>query len=358
MNKIALTLIVNFFVTFVSASAFAQDRPLGRVVDVKGSSFIYANGKTRELKNGDLLYPQSEIMVEMSGQVTFTDNADHRFHVSSSSSVLLEVGKVELRNGELWIQSINPNDEYSLVSANAKVDYTSGEAVFSYDSTKGKSQLLVINGMMKFANLRMNDFDLHVGEGYFSYVDPAFEAGRPRTPTIVGNKTYSMTIASFAGVSPMSKNAEDVFRKNDALLGSKETNKAVTRYIASVEPAEVVVKVKDSRKEILTKKIEKITAKKEVKKEAVQFKIFGLNGYETSPTTAMYDWKMPEAKAEMKVENKVPRLRIPASKPAQELELENTVDITNQDEVPTAPTPVQYRESDVLLQRLNDIKGF
>lgn len=352
MNKIALTLVVTFFVIFVSTSTFAQDRPLGRVVDVKGSSFIYSNGKTRELKSGELLYPQSEIMVEMSGQVTFTDNADHRFHISSSSSVLLDVGKVELRNGELWVQSINPNDEYSLVSANAKVDYTSGEAVFSYDSTKGKSQLLVINGMMKFANLRMNDFDLHVGEGYFSYVDPSFEGGKPRTPTIVGNKTYSMTIASFAGVSPMSKNAEDVFRKNDTLLGEKTTNKAVTRYIASVEPAEVVVKVKDARKVIPTTKPSKFTAKKEVKKEAVQFKIFGLSGYETSPTTAMYDWKMPG----VKVENKIPRLRIPASKPIKELELENTVDIANEDEVTTAPAPVQYRESDVLLQRLNDIK--
>lgn len=357
MNKIALTLFTTLFSTLV----FADTRPLGRVVDVKGSSFIFYDGKTRELKSGELIYPQSEIIVEMSGQVTFTDNADHRFHLASSSSVFLEVGKVELRNGELWMQSVNPNDEYSLVSANAKVDYTSGEAVFSYDSVKGKSQLLVINGLMKFANLRLNDFDLHVGEGYFSFVDPSFEAGRPRTPTLVGNKTYSMAIASFAGIGPMNKNAEDVFRKNDTLLSEKTTNKAITRYIASVEPAEVVVKVSDARKNTAPKKLEKTTQKKEVKKESVQFQIFGLNGYEQSPTTAMYDWKMPEVKTVEASGLKAPRLRVPASKPIRELELENTVDIINDlhpEEVSTAPAPAQYRESDVLLQRLNDVKGF
>ena len=208
MNKILSILAVLILPTL----AIAAPLQFGRIVDIKGSGFISFEGQTHEIKKGEVVYANSEIIIEHSGQVVFTDNADHKFHLGNASSVAVFAGKVELRSGDVWVQSLNKTDEYTLTSANASVSYTGGEAIFSYDSVKGKTQLMVINGLMKLSNLRSPELNLTVAEGNFSFVDPSFEEGMPRDPTPVGQKTYGQLVAMFPGVSPMDKHSADIFK--------------------------------------------------------------------------------------------------------------------------------------------------
>ena len=193
MNKT----IVAVFILIFSYSSLAAESSVGRVVEIKGEGFISRAGKTKEIKKGDQLYSNSEIVVEHSGQVTFTDNADHRFHLGNSSSAAIGTNTVELRTGDVWFQSLNKTENYQIKTANALIDYQGGEAILSYDASKGKTQLMVINGMMKLSNLRTTELNLNVAEGNFSFVDSNYEGGAPRDPTPVGEKTYKQLITTF-----------------------------------------------------------------------------------------------------------------------------------------------------------------
>lgn len=328
MNKIFLSALI----LCLPVLGISSEKPFGRVVDTKGTSFLSYKGQVKEIKSGDILYPDSEVFVEASGQVSFTDNAEHRFHLSSSSSVLLKYGDVELRNGQLWIQSINPSDVFELTSANAKVFLSAGEGVFSYDSLKGKSQLLVINGMMKFANLRKSELNLHVGEGHFSFIDPEFDAGNPRTPTTVGNKTFRQMIANYTGVETLDRRSHEVFKNNDLI-----TPAATARGIASVNVLVPRTATRTAKRVSETPKMQTIQ-KGTFKKVEINF--YGLKGVSSSPTTAMFDMM------------KVSRTRMPASVPPTEIGQEtiDTLDVQNEN-----PIIQHYKESDTLIERLKGL---
>lgn len=219
MNKL---LLLSAFISF-NAIASADSVQFGRIVDLKGEGFISYNGKTREIKKGDVIEIGAEIVIEHQGQVTFTDNADHRFHLGNASSASVSGNSVELRSGDLWFQSLNKNDNYKIQTANAVVNYQGGEAIVSYDTVKSKTQLLVINSMMSLANLRAPELNLSVAEGHFSFIDNAYDEGAPRDPTSVGQKTYKELVSLFDGVSPMDKHSAGIFKAE------------ATRAVASVE---------------------------------------------------------------------------------------------------------------------------
>lgn len=275
MNKYTLSFCLFLF----SFSAFAI--PFGRVVEVKGEGFISHEGKTKDVRVGDIIEMNSEIVVEHTGQITFTDNADHRFHMGNSTSVAVFKNHVELRSGDVWLQSVNRTDDYKVTTANASVNYEGGEAILSYDSLKGKTQLMVISGMMKLANLRASELNLSVAGGNFSFIDNSYEEGAPRDPTPVGEKTYHQLVSLFKNISPMEANAIQTFKEND---------KATSRSIASVptvsESKELeayktkIIEAKKAEVKRAEVKVEKIIPKKEVTKKIaatpLQIKIYGL----------------------------------------------------------------------------------
>ncbi len=335
MNKFLAILALIALPVISNASAVK----FGRIVDIKGSGFISYNGKTHEIKKGEEIYADSELIIEHSGQVTFTDNADHRFHLGNASTAAVFAGKVELRSGDLWVQSLNKNDEYTLTSANASVSYTGGEAILSYDSVKGKTQLMVINGLMKLSNLRAPELNLTVAEGNFSFVDMSFEEGMPRDPTPVGQKTYGQLVAIFSGVAPMDAHSADIFKNNDHMA-------KVTRGIASVTaPAESHELEKEYKKEVMQMKKPAHAAATHVKAAQTKkttpaankliVKIYGLAGSATSASTEIYD--IPSV---VKTES-TKGSRMPASVPTIDEKIN--------------PTTPQYKESDKLIEQLNKL---
>lgn len=232
MNKILLfASLVSFNLMAVEPGAIS----FGRITELKGEGFISYKGKTREMRKGDVIEVGSEIVIENHGQVSFTDNADHRFHLGNASSASVTAKSIELRAGDLWFQSLNKNDEYQIQTANAVVNYQGGEAILSYDSVKGKTQLMVINSMMKLSNLRAPELNLSVGEGLFSFIDNAYDEGAPRDPTPVGEKTFGQLTALFKGITPMDKNSAGIFKDHEAAHPKEAITKVEAgRAIASV----------------------------------------------------------------------------------------------------------------------------
>jgi hypothetical protein len=362
MNKILITTALTIL-TSLPAFTHAAGVQFGRIVDIKGSGFISYEGQTHEIKKGEALYVNSEIIVESSGQVTFTDNADHRFFIGNASTAAIYSGKVELRSGDLWMQSLNKVEDYKLTTANAVVNYQGGEAILSYDSVKGKTQLMVINGLMKFSNLRAPELNLTVSEGNFSFVDLAFEEGMPRDPTPVGEKTYGQLVAIFPGVSPMDKRSAEIFKdsapgKSRSIASVAETHheeKTVSKKPEAIElekeyKAEIMNLKKTSHVEVNHKKIMKKSNKAMTTKLVVQ--IYGLAGSEKSATTAIYD--LPNVVAATASTVPATSNRAPASV--------NDVDATVVDQaVPKAenmnkiPTTPQYKESEKLMDQLNKL---
>lgn len=345
MNKIIVALAtaaLSFNLFAASAATF------GRIVDLKGEGFISYKGKTHEIKKGDAIEVGAEIVIEHHGQVTFTDNADHRFHLGNASSAVAGANSLELRAGDLWFQSLNKNDAYKIKSANAEVEYMGGEAILSYDTMKGKTQLMVINSMMKLSNLRAPELNLSIAEGHFSFIDNAYDEGAPRDPTPVGQKTYSDLVAQFSGISPMDKNSAEIFKDH------KSDVAPVARSVASVKEEKVGKddidpKMLDDYKAGL---LNKTHSKKLVTNKNEEAKIGKVWKAEKPSKLVVHIYGRTTATASIE---KGARSRAPAS--VLELEVPKTEDALKN--APPAPYSKdyknQYKESDKLIDDLKKL---
>lgn len=351
MNKIII-----LTVGLLSFNLLASEGQFGRIVDLKGGGFISSNGKTREIKKGDIIEMGSEIVIEHQGQVTFTDNADHRYHLGNSTSVAVTNKGVELRAGDLWFQSLNKTDVSTIKTANALIEYNGGEAIVTYDTQKGKSQLMVINGMMKLANLRQTDLNLSVGEGHFSFVDNSYDEGAPRDPTPVGEKTYRELVTLFNGVAPMDKHSEEIFKghdKNNQHTAEAPASRAIASTAMIEEYKNDLLEKKVAKKAVIHKEVKpKIVSveKKKTTKEKVVVHIYG----QTSAPTVAYTMDMAPSK---KAENM--RSRAPASVLDQEVPVDSAVESKPSTPATTAPYTKEYRnenkESDKLIEDLKKL---
>ncbi len=316
-------------------SAGVQATPFGRIVEVKGEGFISHGGKTKDLRVGDIIEYNSEIVLENASQATFTDNADHRFHMGNASSVAVFQKHVELRNGDLWFQSLNRTDDYKLTTANAAVNYQGGEAILSYDSVKGKTQLMVISSVMKLANLRATDLNLSVAEGNFSFIDNAYDEGAPRDPTPVGEKTYRQLVTVFKNIAPLEKNAVQTFKQNDQQIkreiasvpeSVKESDKKADVDLESYK-ASLFEKAAVTKTAVIAK--EKVKKKSLVTNTPLEIKIYGMQSIATSESAH--------------------KSRAPASV------LDEPVSAPEVHKNPSTITNDHYNESDKLINQLNKL---
>jgi hypothetical protein len=357
MNKILLVIIGVFFNIMAPKTQAVE---FGRIVELKGEGFISHEGKTRAMKKGDIIKMDSDIVIEHKGYATLTDNADHSFHLGNATSVHVSAQCLEFRSGDLWIQSSNKSVSHKIQTSNALINYEAGEAIVSYDPVKGKTQLMVINNMMKLSNLNMPELNLSVSEGNFSFVDNTHDEGAPRNPTPVGNKTYTQLMALFNGIKPMDKNSAILF-KNEAKVEEHKTENS--RTLASVsehshektntaeeKKNEIDSKIMDDYKESVLVKSESkknvsntghgatIHSKKKIKAKVVQLEVVHIYGQTSVPTVAIGD-EVPS----------LPRKRAPASV------VENNAPATS--EISTKASPYSNDDKDKESNKLiNDLK--
>ncbi len=257
MNKIIFIII--FLISFKS---FANSDMSVRVVDVYGSAFASYEGKTHQLKKGEILKPKSEIFIEHGGRLSLSDNLDHTFYLNSDASLAIFESGHELRSGNMWVQSKNQNQKMNITTVNAHIELDMGEAILTYDTSKARTQLLVLNGMMKLSNNKTRDLSLSVTENNYSFIENNYDNGAPRDPTPVGQKTMKELMSSFIGVTPfqMNSHAHKVVTSHHVV--SHEPIRAIASTPVVEHESKIIEEYKNS---MLEKKLESPLPKRKKK---------------------------------------------------------------------------------------------
>jgi len=213
-----------------------QAKPSALVSSVEGNAFVVYNGSTKPIKSGEYLEDMSIIMTEEGGQVAISDFHDHKFFLAGSGMATILNRMVELKRGYLWVQSL-ATEKAKLQTANAVVNYTNGDAVFSFDSMSGKTQLMVVRGSFELQNVLRDDVSVTVDQGNFSFIDDEYEQGIPRTPTPVGFQSFQKVISLFRGVDAKYVESDDAIMKKNAPVKrvGKVVSKGKNRAVASIE---------------------------------------------------------------------------------------------------------------------------
>lgn len=229
---------ISFVVLVLLSSSLVWADDIAFVSDVKGNAFaFYQNGSSRVLKAGSRIPDFSDIMVEDGSTLSLTDYKGHSFHLSGGSQIKLFKNLLELKTGKVWVYSANEDDQFVTKTMNSEASFDSAQFVLSFDSFKGKSQLLVLDGVVTYNNHQQPSLSVDVPAGNFSLVSLDYNNGLPRTPTKVGLKSYHQLKASFNGIEQVDNSDFEV------LFGGKSKN--VKRSIASVSKVEKSKKTRD-----------------------------------------------------------------------------------------------------------------
>lgn len=179
--------------------------PLAVVQEVSGGAFMTTpKGRTIAVQKGQHIYDFAQIRTTLGAQVSFNDYYDHQFHLSGAGSIKFMNKVIELRRGYLWFQALGQNNHgFHVQTANAQVGLSSGEGILSFDPASDKSQFLSLKGGFVFGNLLDAQLNVMVRSGQFSFVDLDYQEGVPRTPTPVGQESFSKIVGLFHQVTPM-----------------------------------------------------------------------------------------------------------------------------------------------------------
>lgn len=192
----------------------ATTAPAVIVSQVQGNVFSMTNGKTKVLSVGDRISDFSDVVTEEGSQVTLTDYHDHKFHLAGSGHLRFERNQVSVERGYVWLQSFNQRDEFYVKTANSKIAYTLGEAVISFDSFSGKTQVMSVRGDFTLNNSLETHLKVTVADGQFSFVSNDYNQGIPRTPMSIGEGSFKKVTGLFNGVQPASPLYYDATAKN------------------------------------------------------------------------------------------------------------------------------------------------
>jgi hypothetical protein len=110
-----------------------------------------------------------------------------------------------------------------------------GEIIYSFDDYYNRSQVMVIQGAMTFANILEEELRYEVTAGKFSILENKLNDGIPRQPTSVGKESFGRVVAIFDNVQPNKKSSRPLMNKALASQMVKSLpSKKVARTIASI----------------------------------------------------------------------------------------------------------------------------
>jgi len=247
-------LLFCFFIVFQGVKVgWSKSKKLAVVDDIRGHAFLVQEGKTKQLRVGDFLNDFSEIITEEGAQVSFSDFYDHQYHLSGSGHVKILNKMIELVRGYFWVQSYRPTKiPFMVQTANSFVKYYDGEAIISFDSFSGKTQIMVVKGDFRIGNIlhKERHFDVDVADGEFSFVDNEFDSGNPRKTTRVGYSSFQKVLTLFVDVKPLDKD-NDLYREIKRIpkkqkvalkvarrqaIGKMDRDSILTKYIQEKVP--------------------------------------------------------------------------------------------------------------------------
>ena len=236
-TKIKFTL----FSCFLLVSSLSYSKTIARVSNIKGNAFLFdAKGSSKSLKVGDHIKDLNEVMVEESGQLSFVNYDEHMYHLSGGTHLKFFNKIMDLQSGYIWGDSTNKGSgSYAIQSPNGLVNFSKGEFIFSYDQNTNKTQVLVLDGEIEFANLQETYLNVAINSGKFSIIDPEVEQGIPRTPIMIGFSSYKEMLALF-DVAPRNNTLEKVIAMKD---DTNAHHSLSSRSIASVKDDDKLGKI-------------------------------------------------------------------------------------------------------------------
>jgi hypothetical protein len=277
MKHLQQNLIRNFFViSFLLLPSLAWSKPVARVIAVKGNVFLMNEAGSSELVvTQQHLEDFSDLLVEDGAEITLTDMYEHIYHLSGGTHIKLLDRVIELRSGNIWLQNAHSTASMQVQTSNAVGEFQKGEFIVTYIPTTSKTSLLVLNGEAKFSNSAEEELFQNVASAQFSFIDPEYENGSPRTPTAIGYESFHQIVSLFtvkpqtAGIEKFYSNSTpeknvttEVKREVASVPGKVELKKTIfiplkteiKRDIASVKPAPANDEALSYYKKIQTKK--------------------------------------------------------------------------------------------------------
>jgi hypothetical protein len=230
-----LKFIIVMSLLCTSFSTFAKS--IARVTAKSGNAFLLNANTTTAIHVGDIIEDFSEVITDENGSLTFQDFHEHIFHLNEGSHVSFMNKSLELKGGNLWVQSENPETGYSIQSSNARISFSSDEFIISYNNYPAKTQVMVISGDVKFSNIHEEHLFYNITSGKFSFINQDFDKGLPRKPTLIGYDSYQQFVGTFTGVKPLnnSLNGLSSAKTKISSVSQKVEPKKVKRVIASAQ---------------------------------------------------------------------------------------------------------------------------
>ncbi len=239
MKLFALTIVMMIF----STTTFAKT--VARVLSVEGNAFSFtSSGKSKQLSYGGKIQDMTVIMVEDGSQVSLKDEYGRVFHMAGGTQAKFFHQMLEVEKGYIWVSSTVSDKIGTINSANSITKFTQGQFIYTFDSSLGKAQVLVLSGNIQFSNVVEPNIIVDVPAGHFSFVKQEYEGGLPRRSTRVGLTSY--------------KSMKRVFKDNelikhntfDKAFGSEGLNisSGSSRSIASVGSSTSMKKSSSAKK--------------------------------------------------------------------------------------------------------------
>lgn len=230
----------------------------GFVNSVKGKAFLVDEyGNTKILKRGDGLEFNSQVFVEEQGQLTFADYNDRQYDLASTGHIKVSKDLLTISKGFIRVRSKFPtNKTVNINTANSQTSFTSGEAILSYDSSNGSTQLLSIDGRFNFKNPFLAGSNIEVFGGQFSTIQGDLAGGQPQSPAKIGENSLSLATSGFY------------------------SGKGPSRTISSVrkpssEKGKIIFIPLEGKKKTAKLPKSKVKARKRTKATEVKVKVFG-----------------------------------------------------------------------------------
>lgn len=203
---------------------------IGRVIEVEGNAFLFQGKNPITLQYGSEISDISDVMVEDGAKLSIVTGQNKVLHVSGGTLIKLYKGIIELKNGFVWVESSSA-EKGIINTSNSIAHFGEGQFIYSFDNISGKSQILVLEGDVRFSNSLEPELFTKVGPGYFSLIDQKYQNGLPRTPTKVGLNSYKKTKEVFVGFKHLQKT-----KFESSIWGERKANQddKSSRSIASI----------------------------------------------------------------------------------------------------------------------------
>jgi hypothetical protein len=223
-----------FLFTILSVNVAAKD--LAMVDEVKGRAFLFNHkGGAFKVYSGAMVKDMNELKVEEGSQVTLSTPDNHVLHLSSGTHIKFLNKMIELKSGNLWIQSMKSTGALEVQTPNSIGKLKQAEVIYSFDDYYNRSQVMVINGSMTFANIMEEELKYEIGTGKFSILENKQNDGIPRQPTSVGKHSFGRIVSLFQDIKAGNKFYMPKVQKKVVPQPKKMPEPVLNREIASVK---------------------------------------------------------------------------------------------------------------------------